>query len=383
MSTKTSSWRGLNECISEIYTPDQSSSICLSIASIDNSPVVRTGPPSVYRCRCPLPESSLLPGILLALAVAAVAFGLGHLMPLVGGAVCGIVLGILVRHFAAPSARFQPGIRFAGKQVLQWSIIALGFGLSLDQVAKTGMESLSVTLATVAAAGLAAWILGRVLRVHDKLKLLIGVGTAICGGSAIAAIVPIIKPDEHDTAFAISTIFLFNLVAVLLFPLLGHAMGLSDLGFGLWAGTAINDTSSVVAAGYSYSHAAGDFATIVKLTRATLIIPISLGIALIVAWREKRSGASDFSLAKIFPWFILWFLVASGVRTAGLVPVAILPAIHFIAECLIIVALTAIGLSADLRRMAKTGPRPILLGLGVWAAVATTSLVVQHLIGRW
>ncbi|WP_371025000.1 YeiH family protein [Luteibacter sp. RCC_6_2] len=327
--------------------------------------------------------SSRLPGIGLAFAVAAVAFCLGRVMPLVGGAVFGIVLGILVRQFAPPSARFLPGIRFASKQVLQWSIIALGFGLSITQVAHTGLESLSVTLATVAAAGLAAWLLGRLLRVHDTLKLLIGVGTAICGGSAIAAIVPIVKPDEHDTAFAISTIFLFNLVAVLLFPALGHWMGLSDLGFGLWAGTAINDTSSVVAAGYSYSHAAGDYATIVKLTRATLIIPICLVIALVVAWREKRGGATGFSLARIFPWFILWFLVASAIRTAGVIPEAALPVIHFAAECLIIVALTAIGLSADLRRMASTGPRPILLGLGVWAAVALTSLLVQHLIGRW
>lgn len=326
---------------------------------------------------------SRLPGVILAFAIAAVAYGLGRLMPLVGGAVWGIVLGIVVRQFAPPGARFLPGIRFASKQVLQWSIVALGFGLSITQVAHTGLESLSVTLATVAAAGLAAWGLGKLLRVDDALKLLIGVGTAICGGSAIAAIVPIVKPDEHDTAFAISTIFLFNLVAVLLFPPLGHWLGLSDLGFGLWAGTAINDTSSVVAAGYTYSHAAGDYATIVKLTRATLIIPISLAIAFVVAWRHKRGGATDFSLAKIFPWFILWFLVASVIRTTGIVPAPALPVIHFIAECLIIVALTAIGLSADLRRMASTGHRPILLGLGVWAAVALTSLLVQHVIGRW
>lgn len=323
------------------------------------------------------------PGIALAFAVAAMAFGLGRLMPLVGGAVFGIVLGILVRQFLPPPARFQPGIRFASKQVLQWSIIALGFGLSITQVAKTGAESLSVTLATVAAAGLAAWVLGKLLRVRDMLKLLVGVGTAICGGSAIAAVVPIVKADEHDTAFAISTIFLFNLLAVLTFPALGHWLGLSDLGFGLWAGTAINDTSSVVAAGYAYSHAAGDYATIVKLTRATLIIPICLMIAFIVALREKRGGAANFSLAKIFPWFILWFLVASAIRTAGLVPAPALPVIHFIAECLIVVALTAIGLSADLRKMAQTGHRPILLGLGVWAAVALTSLGVQHFIGRW
>ena len=318
-----------------------------------------------------------LPGLLLVAAIAAIALLLGHAMPLVGGAVCGIVLGIVVRNTRPPSAAFAPGIRFASRQVLQASIIALGFGLSLGQVAHTGLSSLAVTLCTMAAAGLAAWLVGRALRVHDDLKLLIGVGTAICGGSAIAAVVPIIKANEHDTAFAISTIFLFNLVAVLLFPWLGHLMGLSDLGFGLWAGTAINDTSSVVAAGYTYSHAAGDFATIVKLTRATLIIPICLVLSIVVGLREKRSGGADFSLARIFPWFILWFLVASAVRSMGLVPAVALPWIHQLAEVLIVMALTAIGLSADLRRMAASGVRPIMLGLATWAAVAVTSLGVQ------
>ena len=219
------------------------------------------------------------------------------------------------------------------------------------------------------------------------LMVLIGVGTAICGGSAIAAVTPIIRPDDHDTAFAISTIFLFNVVAVLIFPLLGHWMNLSDLGFGLWAGTAINDTSSVVAAGYSYSTTAGDYATIVKLTRATLIIPICLVLALVVGIREKRrhqeaGSVGSFSLARIFPWFILWFLVASAVRTAGLVPAAIQPLLHTLAEFLIIVALTAIGLSANLRKMVSSGPRPILLGLGVWIAVAVSSLLVQRMIGQ-
>ena len=326
--------------------------------------------------------SQRLPGLGLSVAVALVALALGRWLPLIGGPVFGIVLGILVRNIAAPGGAYTPGIQFAGKQVLQWSIIALGFGLSLDQVAKTGLESLSVTLVTITVAFLAAWLLGRALCVHDKLKILIGVGTAICGGSAIAAVTPIIKPDEHDTAFAISTIFLFNLVAVLLFPLLGHLLHLSDLGFGLWAGTAINDTSSVVAAGYSFSKQAGDYATIVKLTRATLIIPICLALAFATAWTQKKQGATDFSLRRIFPWFILWFLVASAVRTAGLVPVAIQPVLHMAAEFLIIVALTAIGLSANLRRMASTGARPILLGLGVWAAVSVSSLLVQLVIGQ-
>lgn len=328
-----------------------------------------------------------LPGLLLAIAIALVAWELGHVAPLIGGPVFGIVLGVLVRNLISPGARFTPGIQFGGKQILQWSIIALGFGLSLTQVARTGLESLWVTLVTMTVAFLSAWLLGRWLGVHDKLKILIGVGTAICGGSAIAAVTPIIRPDDHDTAFAISTIFLFNLVAVLLFPLLGHLMHMSDLGFGLWAGTAINDTSSVVAAGYSYSHAAGDYATIVKLTRATLIIPVCLVLAFIVAAREKRKAKAsgnvgNFSLAAIFPWFILWFLVASAVRTFGLVPTVIQPAIHELAAFLIIVALTAIGLSANLRRMASTGIRPILLGMGVWIAVSVSSLLVQLVIGQ-
>lgn len=323
-----------------------------------------------------------VPGILLAVAIGVVALVLGHYFPLIGGPVIGILIGIAVRNLVSPGDRYTPGIAFTGKKVLQWSIIALGFGLSLDQVAKTGVQSLLVTAITMTTAFVAAWLLGRWLGVHDKLKILIGVGTAICGGSAIAAITPIIRPDDHDTAFAISTIFLFNVVAVLLFPMLGHLMNMTDLGFGLWAGTAINDTSSVVAAGYSYSQAAGDYATIVKLTRATLIIPVCLVLAFIVAASEKRKSmasgsSSDFSLAKIFPWFILWFLVASGIRTAGLIPLPIQPAIHMLAQFLIIVALTAIGLSANLRKMASTGVRPILLGLGVWIAVALSSLAVQ------
>jgi uncharacterized integral membrane protein (TIGR00698 family) len=335
----------------------------------------------------PTSPQQQVPGLLLAVVIGLLALVLGRYAPLIGGPVIGIVLGIIVRNLLSPGERYQPGIAFAGKYVLQWSIIALGFGLSLSQVARTGLESLSVTLVTMTVAFLAAWLLGRWLGVHDKLKILIGVGTAICGGSAIAAVTPIIQPDDHDTAFAISTIFLFNLIAVLLFPLLGHLMHMSDMGFGLWAGTAINDTSSVVAAGYSYSKSAGDYATIVKLTRATLIIPICLVLALVVAAREKRKlskdgGSSQFSLGKIFPWFILWFLVASAVRTAGLIPTAIQPAIHTTAEFLIIVALTAIGLSADLRKMAATGIRPILLGLGVWIAVAVSSLLVQLTIGQ-
>ncbi|MGE4359439.1 MAG: YeiH family protein [Lysobacteraceae bacterium] len=330
------------------------------------------------------PPASRAPGLALASGIGALALALGHWMPLVGGAVFGILLGIVVRQFVPLGARTVPGIAFGSSQLLRGSIILLGFGLSLDQVAKVGMESLAVTLVTMATAFIAAWLLGRWLRVRGHLTLLIGVGTAICGGSAIAAVSPILRAQQHDVAFAISTVFLFNVAAVLVFPALGHAMGLSDPGFGLWAGTAINDTSSVVAAGYAYSPAAGDYATIVKLTRATFIIPICLVLAAVVAWRGKHEATTQgrVRLGRIFPWFILWFLLASGLRSAGIIPSAALPWLQTLAHLLIVVALTAVGLGADLRRMLATGPRPILLGLGAWIAVAASSLIVQQAIGR-
>ena len=335
-------------------------------------------------------RATLLPGLALAAAVALPAWALGRAMPLLGGAVLAILLGVLLRAAWTPCPAFAPGVRFAGKRVLQASIVLLGFGLDLGQVARTGLESLGVTLATLLLAFAAAWALGRALRVPGKLAALVGVGTAICGGSAIAAVAPILRPDEHDTAFAISTIFLFNLVAVLVFPPLGHLLGMDDAQFGVWAGTAINDTSSVVAAGYAYSQAAGDQATIVKLARATMIVPVCLALAGALAWRARRAtpgaAAADDAgapppprLGAIFPWFILWFVVASALRTAGLVPAAWQGALHAAGGLAMVLALAAIGLSADLRRMRATGPRPVLLGLGVWATVAAGSLLVQAL----
>ncbi|MGB3836105.1 YeiH family protein [Castellaniella sp.] len=322
---------------------------------------------------------SLWYGIALSGALGLLAWQLGKWFPLIGGPVMGILLGIAWRNMVGVSPLCLPGIGYSSRQILKWSIIGLGFGLSLGQVLATGASSLAVTLITLSVAFLAAWSLGSWLGLGSHLKVLIGVGTAICGGSAIAAVAPIIQSDQKDTALSISTIFLFNILAVLVFPPLGHWMGLSDAGFGLWAGTAINDTSSVVAAGYSYSTSAGDMATIVKLTRATLIIPVCIVLAVWTAWRAHHTQ-TQVSIVRIFPWFIVWFLVAAGVRTLGWVPAWLIEPLHLASQFLIIMALTAIGLLSDLRQMALAGLRPLLLGLGVWMAVAASSLAVQWLM---
>lgn len=325
---------------------------------------------------------SRLYGLALSAALGLLAWRLGAWLPLIGGPVLGILLGLAWRNLVGVSPLCLPGIGYGSRQVLQWSIIGLGFNLSLDQVIDTGGASLAVTLVTLTVAFLVAWGMGRWLGLGARLAALIGVGTAICGGSAIAATSPILRADHHETALAVSTIFLFNIVAVLVFPFMGHVLGLSDAGFGLWAGTAINDTSSVVAAGYSYSVDAGDAATIVKLTRATLIVPVCLVLAGWMAWRSRHE-ATRVPLRRIFPWFILWFLAASAAHTLNWVPGALLVPLHEASQFLIVMALTSIGLTSDLRRLIGAGLQPMLLGLVTWVAVAASSLAMQALLGMW
>jgi uncharacterized integral membrane protein (TIGR00698 family) len=320
-------------------------------------------------------------GLGLSLLVSLPAWFAGRALPIVGGPVFAILLGMAVAAWKRPP-RFQEGIRFATKRVLQAAIVLLGFGMDLGNVARTGLESLLVLAFTVAAAFLAAWGASRLVRFEGKARMLIGVGTAICGGSAIAAVAPILGADDEEVAHSISTIFLFNVAAAFIFPVLGRILGMGDQGFGLWAGTAINDTSSVVAAGYSFSDAAGAYATVVKLTRTLLIIPTCVVLALVEARRAAGSGAK-VDLVRIFPWFVLGFLAASLISTAGFLPSAATSGLAQTGKFLIIIAMSAIGLNTSLPRLFRNGFKPIVVGLACWVAVALSSLAVQALSGGW
>jgi uncharacterized integral membrane protein (TIGR00698 family) len=321
-----------------------------------------------------------LPGIILSFLLALVANFLGKQIPIIGGAVFGILLGTIINNFIGKPKYMIKGITFTSKKVLQWAIIVLGAGLSLTQVWNTGISSFSVMIFTLTAAFLSAYGFGKLMKIPYNLKTLIGVGTAICGGSAIAAISPIIEADETEIAYSISTIFLFNIIAVVIFPLLGHLFGFSDKAFGLWAGTAINDTSSVVAAGYSFSNIAGEYATIVKLTRSTMIIPISLIFAMITAAQKRgdtdRNSKLNYSIKKIFPWFIIGFLIAALLNTLGLFQGQVVVTIGQAGKFMIVMALSAVGLNADFKKMIKTGVKPMLLGLIVWITVALVSIAI-------
>lgn len=319
-------------------------------------------------------------GILLALAIALPAWYLGKLFPIMGGPVFGILIGILVAFWKRPPV-FNEGLKFTSKKLLQAAIILLGFEMNLYNVIKVGGQSLLVMLFTLTAAFITAWLVGRALKLQGNIAILIGVGTAICGGSAIAATAPVIKAEDKEIAYSISTIFLFNVAAVFIFPAIGHLVHMSDVGFGIWAGTAINDTSSVVAAGYSYSDAAGTLATIVKLTRTLMIIPITLFLAIYT--HRKTSQHSTFSLSKVFPWFVLGFVIASIMSTIGLVPIEAGKLLAQMGKFLIVMAMAAIGLNTNLKQLIGNGFKPILLGMSCWIAVAVTSILVQYMLNLW
>jgi uncharacterized integral membrane protein (TIGR00698 family) len=321
-----------------------------------------------------------LPGLAVTLLIAGAATGLGLLVPVVGGPVFAIVLGVLAATTVKPlrSARLAPGYTFASKTVLQLSIVVLGTGLSLQEVVHVGVSSLPVMVGTLAVALGGAWLLGKWLKVGSDTKTLIGVGTGICGASAIAATTAVIKPKNTETAYAIGTIFTFNIAAVLLFPPIGHLLGLSPQAFGLWAGTAVNDTSSVVAAAYAYGGDAGSYAIVVKLTRSLMIIPIVIALAWLKA---RKDDEVHLPWHRIVPAFLIGFVLAAATDTAGLIPDSWHPALSTLGAFLITTALAGIGLSLRFADMRKAGARPLLLGGLLWIAVAASSLGIQALTG--
>jgi uncharacterized integral membrane protein (TIGR00698 family) len=322
----------------------------------------------------------ILPGVLVAAATALLATLLARFIPLAGAPVLAIVLGILIRLLIPLPRSLQPGFAFAGKTVLQSAIVVSGFGLSLAVVVRTGWETLPVTVGTVAVALVLAPIVGRMLKLDTVLEHLVGVGTAICGASAIAAVASVIEPPEADVSLAIATIFFYNIVAVLTFPALGNLMHMTQSQFGVWAGTAINDTSSVVAAGYAFGADAGQHATIVKLARATFILPI-VAIVAVVHARAHRAGGVHVPWRRVVPWFILWFVVAACVNTTGIIPGYWHSGITAASTFLISIALAAIGVQTEVARLARSGARPLALGFVLWIAVAATSLLLQRATG--
>ncbi|HEP1510849.1 TPA: YeiH family putative sulfate export transporter [Streptococcus pyogenes] len=332
-----------------------------------------------------------LPGLLLCLLLALPAWCLGRLFPIIGAPVFAILLGMLLALFYEHRDKAKEGISFTSKYILQTAVVLLGFGLNLTQVMAVGMQSLPIIISTIATALLVAYGLQKWLRLDVNTATLVGVGSSICGGSAIAATAPVIKAKDDEVAKAISVIFLFNMLAALLFPSLGQLLGLSNEGFAIFAGTAVNDTSSVTATATAWDalHHSNtlDGATIVKLTRTLAILPITLGLSLYRAKKEHDIVTEEnFSLRKLFPRFILFFLLASLITTLMTslgVSADSFHSLKTLSKFFIVMAMAAIGLNTNLVKLIKTGGQAILLGAICWVAITLVSLAMQLSLGIW
>ncbi len=328
-------------------------------------------------------------GFVLCLAIAGPSwlFGNMDMLKVIGGPVFGIIFGMIITLFIKEKGDLQPGIAFTSKKILQYAVILLGFGLNLKTIAKVGTQSLPIIVSTISISLIVSFLLCKIMHIPSKISTLIGVGSSICGGSAIAAAAPVIDADDEEIAQAISVIFLFNVIAAIIFPTMGRVIGLSNEGFALFAGTAVNDTSSVTAAAASWENMTGatdvlDSATIVKLTRTLAIIPITLVLAVIQA--KKRNTDNNFSLKRAFPSFILFFVLASIITTVATivgVPEDYFKIFKEISKFFIILAMAAIGLNTDIVKLIKTGGKPIFMGLCCWISIACVSLLMQHILG--
>lgn len=332
-------------------------------------------------------------GIILILVLAIPAWILGNYYPIIGGPVFGILLGMILTNFIKDKTPFQKGILFTSKKILQYAVILLGFGLNLSVILETGAQSLPIIISTIATSLIIAYFLQKVLNIPTKISTLVGVGSSICGGSAIAATAPVIDANDEEVAQAISVIFFFNVLAALIFPAFGSFIGFSTTSgeaFGIFAGTAVNDTSSVTAAAatwdtiYGLGSATLDKAVTVKLTRTLAIIPITLFLA--VKSAKNNSTGKKVDMKKIFPFFILYFVAASIITTIsvslGIDPNVFSP-LKTLSKFFIVMAMCAIGLNTNIIKLIKTGGKPILMGFSCWIGITIVSLIIQHILGIW
>jgi len=345
----------------------------------------------------------VLPGLLACLVVAAVARLVGTSLQLGLETALSLAIGLAVGSLATVRAVLVEGAGVAARYALQVGITLLGARLTVGQLLATGSASVVAIAAVVTVGLLLGTMAARRLGVRPPLSALITVGMAICGNSAILALAPIVRSPHRETAYAVSTITVFGLIGVLLLPVVGTAMHLSNGVFGTWAGLSVNDTAQVVATGYAFSSPAGDVATVVKLTRNLAILPVLLGATWLAARTAagagtplvggadtgpvQRAGSPLRMVARAVPWFVIGFVVFAALRSLGFLD-ARLPTGGTLADLcstaaalLILVALAGVGLSTDVRAMLGVGARPLMLGASIWIVLVLLGLALATVVG--
>ena len=332
-------------------------------------------------------RGSFILGVAICFTVAALSVLAEKMIPgeLLGASIIALFMGTFINSFFHP-AWMKPALKFTSKKVLKAAIVLLGASLSVNTILSVGKMTFFVMLFTFAMCFGGGYFIRKIFGLNWKLSNLISAGTGICGGSAIAAIAPVIDADDKDIAFAMSSTFLFDMVMIALYPLMGKALGMSDIAYGIWAGTSVNDTASVVASGYAFSEAAGDFATMVKLTRTIAIIPTVLVFAYIgtrIKQREMKAAnnGQKVNLTKIVPWFIGGFLLLAIFNSVGFMPTVASTVMKSTSKFLMVSALAAIGLSTSITDFKKAGLAPMFYGITIDTLVTLTALGVIWCMG--
>lgn len=326
----------------------------------------------------------MVPGLAAAIAIAVVArLVTGFLPSIVAEVSIALLIGIVVAAVVgARSGPLEPGLRFASQRLLRLGIILLGARLSLDEIARIGLPATGVIVVTMAASFAIVLLMARMVRVEGRLAILIAVGSAVCGNTAIVATAPVIGARAREVAYAVATITLFGTLAVFIYPAIGRALELPEPSFGLWAGVAVHDTSQVIATGAAYGPGALDVATVVKLIRNTLMAPLLLLIAAVWAARNQDSSApTRGGLRHAIPWFVLGFLALAALRTVGLIDAGQAGILDSMARALILVALAAVGMSIHVGELRETSWRPLTVGFAVAIVIGLGSLVAITSLG--
>lgn len=320
----------------------------------------------------------LFPGTLLAFIIGILAIVSASVIPLnfISSAVLAIFFGLLINHFIKLPDSFKPGIKFSAKRLLKGFIILLGASMNLNLIVEIGGQSLTLLAFTISTAFITSYLIGKLLNTGSRLSKLFAVGGAICGGTAITALSTVIDAKEQEVAYSVSTVFLIDMFLILLVPFTSQVLSLSDLAVGFWSGTAINDTSSVVAASFSFSQAAGEVATMVKMTRTLAIIPV----VFIFSYFSNKSNNQTPSIHSIFPWFIAGFAGLAVINTLGWIPETLSGLLSTFRQLLMVTALAAIGLKTDVESIKLLGFKPFTHSLLVSVAMLVVSLVVINFI---
>lgn len=331
----------------------------------------------------------IAPGVLFSVIVALIATFISSLIPgdIIGATVMALLVGMAFNPILNKYCQFQKGVGFSAKMILRVGIILMGVNMNFAEVMSVGKYSIFVMIFTMGTAFGSGNLIGKMFGLNWKLTNLLSVSTAICGGSAVAAVGPVVKARDEDVAYAISSTFIFDILTVVVIPWIGVALGMSNMGYGLWVGTAVNDTSSVVAAGYAFSDLAGNTAVIVKLTRTLFIIPCVLIFSIINERIESKSnnlqGHSPVNIKKIFPYFIILFLIVVALRSTGIIPEFMVPALSKTSKFCMVIALSAIGLKTSYGDIRRIGFKPMILGFIIDTLVVFVSIGVQVATGRF